>query len=297
MNTIPELQSPAFAEPIRYSTYGPKSHLRSQYEIHRILQSTTHYQVLDLDQAASYDEIRKSYLLKSKLVHPDKNGHEDAKEAFHMLSRAYEVLRIPKSRRIYDLSGGDIHSYAFGGTSDQSWKACVTEVFSEFMNANYEPVMTVLDLLHKQNPEISVNRRTVEQILHTAREVIVAGQVKWELVRPEMRELKQLQDQKISFFDVLGRTKYSLSMTRLVLQIIKKSFDSPPEGQDSTGRSGAAVYKRYNATSKELSEHRHTNSSPAGILTKYLSVVLYVIELGEIEVDRLMKSWLVSWFR
>ena len=71
----------------KFSTYSGSSTIPqlAESEIRRILGSKSHYSVLDLQPTASCDDVRKSYLQKSKLVHPDKTTHTDAKEAFHSM--------------------------------------------------------------------------------------------------------------------------------------------------------------------------------------------------------------------
>jgi molecular chaperone DnaJ len=60
------------------------------------------YEVLEVPQSASEDDIKKAYRRKARQLHPDQGG--DA-EAFKELTAAYEVLKNPQARANYDRFG------------------------------------------------------------------------------------------------------------------------------------------------------------------------------------------------
>lgn len=56
-------------------------------------------ELLELSPDADFDEVKRSYRAKAKLVHPDvRPDDEDAAKAFHALQLAYEVLRAADAR-------------------------------------------------------------------------------------------------------------------------------------------------------------------------------------------------------
>jgi DnaJ family protein C protein 9 len=64
------------------------------------------YRILNVAQKATTQEIRESYKLLARTLHPDKNP--DSKEAhkqFQMLNEAYKILSDETKRRIYDRTG------------------------------------------------------------------------------------------------------------------------------------------------------------------------------------------------
>ncbi|VDK20407.1 unnamed protein product [Anisakis simplex] len=73
-----------------------------------------HYKVLGVDQKATQTEIKNAYYKKCKLLHPDSGANNisaEEREKMHRLfvelKEAYDILRRPADRRIYDekLSG------------------------------------------------------------------------------------------------------------------------------------------------------------------------------------------------
>lgn len=71
-----------------------------------------HYQLLGIPRQASRDEIRAAYLHLARELHPDRHvGAESAaagREKFLRIQAAYEVLRDPEKRRLYDLEYREI---------------------------------------------------------------------------------------------------------------------------------------------------------------------------------------------
>ncbi|KAI1298662.1 DUF1977-domain-containing protein [Xylaria venustula] len=74
---------------------------------------TAFYEILDLEAVRSSctdSDIKKAYRKQSLLTHPDKNGHENADEAFKMVSKAFSVLGDKEKRERYDRFGTDPES-------------------------------------------------------------------------------------------------------------------------------------------------------------------------------------------
>ena len=70
--------------------------------------NTDYYNILEISNKASDDEIKKSYRRLAKLWHPDKhkeNTKEEAERRFKIIAEAYEVLSNPEKRKIYDMHG------------------------------------------------------------------------------------------------------------------------------------------------------------------------------------------------
>ena len=65
-----------------------------------------YYEILGIDKSASEAELKKAYRRKAVKYHPDKNpGNKQAEDKFKEAAEAYEVLRDPQKRQIYDQYG------------------------------------------------------------------------------------------------------------------------------------------------------------------------------------------------
>jgi molecular chaperone DnaJ len=65
-----------------------------------------YYKILSVSRSSTEEEIKKSYRKIAMQYHPDRNpGSKDAEEKFKLASEAYEVLRDPEKREIYNRYG------------------------------------------------------------------------------------------------------------------------------------------------------------------------------------------------
>jgi len=70
------------------------------------MEDRNYYEILGVSRDASEEEIKKSYRRIAMQYHPDRNpGNKEAEETFKIASEAYEVLRDPQKRQIYDQYG------------------------------------------------------------------------------------------------------------------------------------------------------------------------------------------------
>ncbi|CCD26491.1 type I HSP40 co-chaperone HLJ1 NDAI_0H03180 [Naumovozyma dairenensis CBS 421] len=65
------------------------------------------YEILKVERTSTENEIKKAYRKLAIRLHPDKNPHPKASEAFKIINRAFEVLSDNEKRRIFDQLGRD----------------------------------------------------------------------------------------------------------------------------------------------------------------------------------------------
>ncbi|QEK38955.1 molecular chaperone DnaJ [Candidatus Nesciobacter abundans] len=82
--------------------------------------SENFYDILGVSKNATDSEIKTAYLKKAKKYHPDSNkGNETCANQFKKVSEAYETLKDPKKRSMYDAGGSDPFGSGFGGHGNQ----------------------------------------------------------------------------------------------------------------------------------------------------------------------------------
>ncbi len=84
-----------------------------------------YYKTLGVSRDATQDEIKKKYRKMAAKFHPDKNpGNKKAEQKFKDVGEAYEVLKDPDKRKLYDKVGSDWKKYEQAGASadDFNWQ-------------------------------------------------------------------------------------------------------------------------------------------------------------------------------
>lgn len=94
-----------------------------------------YYEVLGVGRNASSEEIKKAYRNIALKYHPDRNpGDREAEEKFKAAAEAYEVLRDPEKRSIYDRFGHEglqgTGFSGFGGFDDIF--SAFSDIFEDF---------------------------------------------------------------------------------------------------------------------------------------------------------------------
>lgn len=93
--------------------------------------SDNFYNVLEVPETASPEEIKKSYRRLSMIHHPDKNGNsQESKERFQKISEAYEVLGDPEKKQEYDMTRNNPFIKMMSQPGNAATGASVDELFS-----------------------------------------------------------------------------------------------------------------------------------------------------------------------
>ncbi|MCX8043255.1 MAG: molecular chaperone DnaJ [Desulfobacterota bacterium] len=94
-----------------------------------------YYEILGVPRNASADDIKKAYRKLALQYHPDRNpGDKECEEKFKEASEAYEVLRDPEKRSLYDRFGHDgLRNSGFSGfTGFEDIFSSFSDIFEEF---------------------------------------------------------------------------------------------------------------------------------------------------------------------
>ena len=102
-----------------------------------------YYEVLDVPQNATQEDIKKSYRDKARLYHPDKNPQrkEWAEKKFKDIQLAYDTLSDETKRRAYDVKYLRVVSPAFRPGSTISTR--VSTVYDE-KSGQYKTTVTTV---------------------------------------------------------------------------------------------------------------------------------------------------------
>jgi molecular chaperone DnaJ len=94
----------------------------------RTVTKRDYYEILGVERSCGDDELKRAYRQQAKKFHPDLNQHSpEAEDKFKEAAEAYEVLRDPDKRRIYDQFGhAGLEGRGYHGFSG------VEDVFSSF---------------------------------------------------------------------------------------------------------------------------------------------------------------------
>jgi curved DNA-binding protein len=77
-----------------------------------------YYERLGVSKTATDDDIKKQYRRLARKYHPDVSKEKDAEEQFKSVKEAYEVLKDPEKRKMYDKMGHNPDGSAFNPPPD-----------------------------------------------------------------------------------------------------------------------------------------------------------------------------------
>jgi DnaJ-class molecular chaperone len=82
-----------------------------------------YYRVLGISRDASAADIQKAYRDLARKLHPDMNPDDkQAKKKFQKVQQAYDVLKDPNKRELYDRYGSAFESAGGGGPGGATWR-------------------------------------------------------------------------------------------------------------------------------------------------------------------------------
>jgi molecular chaperone DnaJ len=92
------------------------------------MDKSDYYEILGVSRQAGDEDVKKAYRKLALKFHPDRNpGNKEAEERFKEAAEAYEVLRDPQKRRVYDTYGHE----GLRGTGFSGFRG-FEDIFSSF---------------------------------------------------------------------------------------------------------------------------------------------------------------------
>lgn len=270
--------------------------------INEILTEPSLYKVLGVTNHATDTELRRHYLDRSKIVHPDKlPAHANSTEAFQRLSHAYEILRKPSLRAHYDREvsrswlsgGGEPREFYCGETSfisgDQTFRGAVVSILNEFLDGDFGLVRKLLGALNKQYPSL-VNEEVIvaiERAFGRIRELILTTRTYALLISIELGRIHRVQKKLLSlgYFDIIGRV-------RLTMQLVRVTLAVPVRMDRALQRKEEREWRSRQAGWTAVGVKEHANCSGAYLLNEKISRVLAFIAGDKMEDEEEDRDWM-----
>ncbi len=101
-----------------------------------------YYDILGVSRSASESELKKAYRQQALKFHPDKNpGDQEAEDKFKEAAEAYEVLKDPNKRQVYDQYGHEgLKGKGFGGPKGfEDIFSSFGDIFGDFFGGSRAP--------------------------------------------------------------------------------------------------------------------------------------------------------------
>ncbi|KAF9080170.1 hypothetical protein BGX23_002546 [Mortierella sp. AD031] len=188
-----------------------------------ILETENLYRVLAVGRNATSEEIRRAYIAKSRVCHPDKfPEYPRATEAFQKLSLAYETLSKPSSRFVYDSTGGSSGKSMLG--SDETLQSVLSQVFFEFMEGDFEVIRNMINTMNNTAGGVRLGDDVIgmiEEMFLRLRFVLHGCKKYMTLVHDQVQQLSDIHHsmRSLAYLDVLGRFRLTLKLSKVMLTI------------------------------------------------------------------------------
>ncbi|CDH49502.1 -domain-containing protein [Lichtheimia corymbifera JMRC:FSU:9682] len=197
-------------------------------QVENILNAPDYYHVLGVSKEASTEDIRRAYIRRSRVCHPDKfvPPYPRATESFQLLSLAYETLSNPSSKLMYDLSSKPAQPGA--GLDDENpnetLQRVLHQLFIEMMDGEFQTMRAFIHALNETNPGMRISEDAIIQIelaFRKMRELLLSTQTYYKVIQFEVMRLYELQQElrRLSYFDIWRRMQLSITICKVLLQL------------------------------------------------------------------------------
>ncbi|TEY79631.1 hypothetical protein BOTCAL_0043g00350 [Botryotinia calthae] len=260
--------------------------------IQSILTEEDLYKILGAQRSASGAELRRCYLERSKICHPDRIPfHPLSTRAFQRLAFSFEILKSPSSRRSYDsaTSFSSISTTTSLPTkhpspplaSDNLFRTTVSSLIHDFLTGDFITIRSLLSSLNSQYPHLINTDVTssIEVAFIKVRELVMRGRVWALLIYIEMGRIWRVQKRlrELGRWDLVGKARMMLLLVRVVVAVpvrVDRALKARVEKERRRMKTGSEA--------KELDERLDSEDELArgGILNERVCKVLEFI-VGE----------------
>ncbi|KAI9498873.1 hypothetical protein BDB00DRAFT_797045 [Zychaea mexicana] len=208
-----------------------ESEKKYQY-VEEVLSAPDYYHVLGVSKESPTEDIRRAYIRRSRVCHPDKfvPPYPRATESFQLLSLAYETLSNPSSKLIYDLSkqqhpmASPMHSADDDGNPNDTLQRVLHQLFIEMMDGEFQTMRAFIHALNETNPGMHISEDAIIQIelaFRKMRELLLSTHTYYKVIQFELMRLYELQQElrRLSYFDLWRRMALSITICKTLLQL------------------------------------------------------------------------------
>jgi len=247
--------------------------------INEILHEEDLYKILGASRSSSASDLRRCYLDRSKICHPDKPPfHPLSTSAFQRLGFAFDILKSPSARRTYNRASKPTSSQLPDKTNflggEHTFRSAVEAILNEFMTGDFVVVRRWLESLHARYPnlvseEVVIN---VERSFIRIRELVLTTRTYALLIYIELGRIHRVQKRLmgLGYLDVVGRARLTIHLVRVTLAVPMRVDRALKLKEEKAWRAKAAGLQAAGLPSAEA-------RGKAGILNDRVSKVLEFI--------------------
>lgn len=136
------------------------------------MEDFNYYEILEITQTCSQEEIKKAFRKKAMQYHPDRNpDNPEAEEIFKKINEAYEVLSDEQKRSIYDRYGkAGLQGRTGGGGGFGGFGDIFGDIFGDFFGGGSSRQKKKSDLKYSLDFALDLNLEFKEAIFGCKKE-------------------------------------------------------------------------------------------------------------------------------
>ncbi|TFK20703.1 DnaJ-domain-containing protein [Coprinopsis marcescibilis] len=266
--------------------------------ISSVIQDNNLYSILGVPNLPTLDKmtLRRAYLSRSKACHPDKFPRNPlATEAFQKVAVAYDVLSTPALRRRYDertsTSQYDVFAARPTNYAEETLRTVVLGVLNDFLDGDLEVIRSLLTAINDFNPGMKLGEEGINSILstlHSIRERALTCRVCIYTLHTELTRLLEAQHafSQLSYFDILGRTRLTVQLTRITVGIPLALERALNENKNRISSNAHGRARRRNG----LGPHPDSSKEPhKTVLPRHALLLIRGIDVALKQMERILQ--------